>query len=64
MAKKRIKEEVKRQCRDCVKSYDWHEISHDTGKPFMCRCPHYKDGKFIKFLNDPQCDKFEPRKNG
>ena len=31
---------------------------------FMCRCPHYKEGKFSKFLDDPQCNVFELRNNG
>jgi hypothetical protein len=30
----------------------------------MCRCKHHHDGKFIKFLKDPQCEHFTLRKNG
>ena len=51
-------EKPKYRCRDCVHSYDWHEIAYDTGQPFMCRCPYYTEGKYCKFLNDPQCPKF------
>lgn len=53
----------KHTCGECANSYDWHEIGAD-GKPFMCRCPHYTGGRFCRFLSDPQCDKFKPRKNG
>lgn len=49
-------------CRDCNHSYDWHEIAFDTGKPFMCRCPHYEGGRFTKFLKDNQCEYFELNK--
>ncbi len=51
-------------CRDCKNSYDWHEKSYDTGLPFMCRCHYHHDGKYIKFLKDPQCEHFELRRDG
>ena len=60
MAKKVI-ERPKYKCKDCKHSYDWHEIAMDTGKPFMCRCKYYTDGKYCKFLNDYQCNQFELR---
>lgn len=47
-------------CRECIHSYDWHETGAD-GLPFLCRCKHYKEGRFSRFLNDRQCEKFEPR---
>ena len=49
------KQQINKQeyhCRDCEKSYDWHEIGWD-GKPFLCRCPHEK---FCKFLDDKSCN--------
>ena len=58
MAKKQEKEKSKYRCRDCVNSYDWQEKNYQ-GVLFMCRCQHHKNGKFIKFLSDPQCEKFK-----
>lgn len=49
-------------CRDCTFSYDWHEIGAN-GKPFMCRCAYYTDGKYCKFLSGKQCEHFEKRKD-
>ncbi len=65
MAKRmvKIKEAIKYRCRDCRHSYDWHEISLATRLPFMCRCKHYTNGKFCKFLKDPQCEHFELRQD-
>jgi hypothetical protein len=62
MAKKKTKkvEKAQYQCRHCTYSYDWHEIGAD-GKPFMCRCPYYTDGKYCRFLSDPQCEHFNLR---
>lgn len=48
------------RCRDCTESYDWHEPDY-YGKPFLCRCQHYKAGKFSKFLRDRACELFAPR---
>lgn len=59
MAKRVVKEKPNHVCRECKHSYDWHEKANDTGLPFMCRCPHYTNGKFCKFLDDYQCAKFE-----
>ena len=61
--KKQQRERPKYSCRDCIHSYDWHEKNW-RGKLFMCRCPHYKEGKFSKLLDDPQCNVFELRNNG
>lgn len=44
-------------CRDCKNSYDYQGINWN-GDAFMCRC---KFTKFLKFLNDNQCDYFELR---
>ncbi|TYK34348.1 hypothetical protein FNJ59_07460 [Bacteroides pyogenes] len=62
MAKRVIKAKgvIKYRCIDCEHSYDWHEIGAN-GKPFMCRCPYYTDGKYCRFLNDPQCEHFKMR---
>lgn len=53
-------EKPEHSCRECRHSFDWHEKDW-RGELFMCRCPHHKDGKFSKFLNDPQCKLFESR---
>ncbi len=50
-------------CREGRHCDDWHEKNWQ-GELFMCRCPHYKEGKFSKFLDDPQCEKFELKNNG
>nr|DAD88329.1 MAG TPA: zinc-ribbon domain protein [Siphoviridae sp. ctnks32] len=65
MAKRvvKVKKATRYRCRDCKKSYDWHEKSNETGLPFMCRCPYYTNGKFCKFLKDPQCEHFELKTN-
>lgn len=61
MAKKKKVEEVSSlTCRDCAKSYDYQHINH-KGELFMCRCPHHKEGKYIKFLNDKKCVYFTPK---
>lgn len=66
MAKRvvKAKKATRYRCRDCKNSYDWHEKSNETVLPFMCRCPYYTNGKFCKFLKDPQCELFELRTNG
>lgn len=51
------------RCRDCQHSYDWQEKNWQ-GELFMCRCKYHHDGKFIKFLKDPQCEHFTLRNNG
>ena len=53
-------EQPKFQCRDCGHSYDWHEKNW-KGELFMCRCPYHNEGKFCKFLSDPQCEHFIKR---
>ena len=58
--KKKVIEKPKYHCCDCEHSYDWHEIGAN-GKPFMCRCPYYKDGKYCRFLSGPQCEHFKMR---
>nr|DAO06563.1 MAG TPA: zinc-ribbon domain protein [Caudoviricetes sp.] len=65
MAKRvaRLAEVPQYRCRDCQHSYDWHEKNW-RGELFMCRCKHHHDGKFTKFLKDPQCEHFTLRKNG
>nr|DAP13356.1 MAG TPA: hypothetical protein [Caudoviricetes sp.] len=30
----------------------------------MCRCKYHHEGRFIKFLKDPQCEHFTLRNNG
>lgn len=61
MTRKQVeKQNLKYTCRDCAKSYDWHEIGAN-GKPFMCRCQHHADGKYCKFLSDKQCEHFIKR---
>ena len=65
MATRRLirKEKPRHTCRDCAHSYDRHEKDW-RGEEFLCRCPYYKEGRFSKFLNDPQCEMFEPKGNG
>lgn len=53
-------EQPKFQCRDCWHSYDWHEKNW-KGELFMCRCPYHNEGKYCKFLSDPQCEHFIKR---
>jgi hypothetical protein len=60
--RKQQREQPKYKCRHCQHSYDWHEIGAN-GKPFMCRCPFYKEGKFCLFLSDPQCEHFLKRED-
>jgi hypothetical protein len=62
-ARKAQKEKPLHVCKECVHSYDWHEKNW-LGELFMCRCPYHKEGKFSKFLDDPQCAKFELKNNG
>lgn len=53
------------RCRDCQHSYDWHDKALD-GHLILCRCPFdgkTENGKWCKFLNDYQCDKFKLRNN-
>lgn len=52
--RKAVAAAVQYTCRDCANSYDFHERGWD-GKPFLCRCPFYKDGKFSMFLTDKAC---------
>lgn len=62
-AARRKKEPQKPHCRDCVYSYDWSGRAYD-GSLILCRCPYddkSKNGKFCKFLKDPQCERFEKR---
>lgn len=65
MARRVIQSKVssKYKCKDCKHSYDWHEKNWQ-GELFMCRCPYHTDGKYIKFLKDPQCERFELRRDG
>ena len=59
-------QEVTHRCRDCERSYDWHSKALD-GHLILCRCPHdekTEHGRWCKFLNDFQCDKFILRDNG
>lgn len=60
--RKQQREQPKYKCCHCKHSYDWHEIGAN-GKPFMCRCPFYKEGKFCRFLSDPQCEHFSLRED-
>lgn len=55
-------EKLKYTCRDCSNSYDWHEKNW-RGELFMCRCKHYTEGKYCKFLSDKQCANFNKRKD-
>lgn len=41
-------------CKDCRNAYDW-QCKGATGKPFLCRCPHFH---YLKFLNIDYCDNF------
>lgn len=50
--RKAAKQEPQYTCGDCAHSYDYHEIGWD-GKPFLCRCPFYTDGKYCRFLKEP-----------
>lgn len=52
--------EPQQTCADCAHSYDWHERGWN-GKPFLCRCKFYTDGRFCRFLNEPQCKHFKPK---
>ncbi|OUN75122.1 hypothetical protein B5G09_12975 [Alistipes sp. An54] len=63
MKRKIVKEAPKHQCRDCTHSYDWHEKDW-KGDLFMCKCPFHTEGKYSKFLSDPQCEHFKLRGNG
>lgn len=57
------KEEPKHTCGECANAYDFHEIGAD-GKPFLCRCPFYTNGKFCRFIDEKQCEQhFKPRNN-
>lgn len=57
MARKLVREKSEYHCRDCKNSYDYHELNWE-GKPFLCKCPHFK---FSKFLDRDYCDKFVKR---
>ncbi len=49
------------KCGECRHAYDFHEIGAN-GKPFLCRCPYWKDGKFCRFIEEKACDEhFEPK---
>lgn len=51
-------------CGECANSYDFHEIGAD-GKPFLCRCPYYTNGRFCRFIDEKQCNEhFKLRENG
>ena len=63
MAKKGTSSDREYRCSDCKHSYDWFEKNWE-GKPFLCKCPFYTDGKFYKFLNDKHCENFKLRKDG
>ena len=55
-------EEPRYQCRHCKHSYDRSSKALD-GHFILCRCPFYKEGRFSKFLNDPQCEHFLKRED-
>lgn len=57
MAAKKVIQQPVYHCRDCRRSYDWHELNY-RGEPFMCRCPYHK---WSRFLNHDYCDKFVKR---
>ena len=59
---KKQREQPKYQCRHCRHSYDWHEKNW-RGELFMCRCKFYKEGKYCRFLSDPQCEHFSIRED-
>lgn len=62
--KKPTVEAPKRTCGECANSYDFHEIGAD-GKPFLCRCPYYTNGRFCRFIDEKQCNEhFKLRENG
>lgn len=65
-ASRRGKEQHKPQhtCRECAHSYDWQNRSFNDGHLILCRCPHdakSHNGKFCKFLSDPECQHYKPR---
>lgn len=49
----------------CSLSYDYHEISFDTKKPFLCKCPITDDvfgHHWSKFLdNDCENGHYKPK---
>lgn len=52
-----------RRCRDCIHSYDWHDLSLE-GRPILCRClvdAKSKQRRFCKFLSDLACEHFASR---
>lgn len=57
MTAKKVIQQPVYHCRDCRRSYDWHELNY-RGEPFMCRCPYHK---WSRFLNHDYCDKFVKR---
>lgn len=64
--RKKPPEQPKYRCRDCQHSYGWCSKALD-GHLILCRCPLDKkteNGKWCKFLNDPQCDNFKLRDDG
>lgn len=58
--KNRLLGEIIKHCSDCKNSYGFHEIGFD-GKPFICKCNFYTNGKYSKFLNDRACENFKQR---
>lgn len=58
----RQQEKPKYQCRHCKHSYDWCSKALD-GHFILCRCPFYKEGKYCRFLSDPQCEHFLKRED-
>lgn len=60
MAKK-FKNTLLPDCKDCVHSYDWHNVGAN-GQPIFCRCKYYTDGRYCKFLTKQGCrEHFIPR---
>lgn len=47
-------------CSDCQNSYDWRSEALD-GHLILCRCKHYTEGRWCKFLSDYQCAHFIKR---
>lgn len=45
--KKSDKDEELILCRDCVHSYDYHELDYKH-EPFLCKCPFFKWSRFLK----------------
>lgn len=59
---KRQQDKPQYECRHCKHSYDWCSKALD-GHFILCRCPFYKEGKYCRFLSDPQCEHFLKRED-